>query len=372
MDANAAMIIAAIDRMAAWTEHDETCSSACTGWCRRPPLALFTQAANKHEKTVVLSVEPPPPASTSIGMPTCIDAYTTDIPVVIYSPEQLFVGGDPAKGFVKPTTGTRGTTTWEGLVRLLSRAPEGDAKKHSDPNIAKAARGGWSACALRGGRRLASAFEETRLLGLDIDKNGDVEKALKAFEPFKKIVHITYKSTPDKPRCRVILLLKQPCRETEVFRRAHRAVRHAVVRAGWFHEDDFDDAGSDPSRLWYLPMVPPGVPYTFHATDGALLDVGKLATSAATKKPCVKKTAKTGRPNTDGSGALAWADRKMREAPEGHRHKTVYSTAVWLSEIEPPIPEHEIESVLLRHAPDGHENEFKRTIADAIRRGRAA
>jgi hypothetical protein len=118
------------------------------------------------------------------------------VPIVLYTPSQLFVDGDPARGFRGKTTGTLGTTTWTGLVRLLSRAPEGDPKRYPDPNVQKSARGGWSACALKGGRRLASAFGETRLLGLDIDKNGDIEKALEAFAPFRKIVHGTYKSIP--------------------------------------------------------------------------------------------------------------------------------------------------------------------------------
>src|SRR5271168_5032767 len=96
------------------------------------------------------------------------------VPIVLYTPSQLFVDGDPARGFRGKTTGTLGTTTWTGLVRLLSRAPGGDPKRYPDPNVQKSARGGWSACALNRGRRLASAFIETRLLGLDIDKNGDI------------------------------------------------------------------------------------------------------------------------------------------------------------------------------------------------------
>ena len=285
-------------------------------------------------------------------------------PVVLYTPSQLFVDGDPARGFRGKTTGTPGTTTWAGLVRLLSRAPEGDLNRYPDPNVQKSARGGWSACALNGGRRLASAFIETRLLGLDIDKNGDIEKVLEAFSPFQKIVHGTYKSTPTAPRCRVILPLKDTCRDPGLFRCAHRAVRAAVVRRGWFHPEDFDDAGSDPSRLWFLPMVPPGVRYGFRVTDGEPLDIGKLVTS--------KVTGCTARPKTISkpSAALAWATRKMNDAPEGRRHGTVYSMAAWLSEIAPPIPHDDIYATLLPHAPEGRAAEFRRTIGDGIRQGR--
>lgn len=304
--------------------------------------------------------------------PISIADDAIEIPIVIYTPSQLYVHGDPAKGFRPQTTGTPGTTTWAGLARLLGRASEGEPSKYADPNVQKSARGGWSGCSLRNGRRLASAFVETRLLGLDIDKNGKVEQALKAFEPFKKIVHATYKSTAEAPRCRVILLLKVPCRDAEAFRRAHRAARHAVVQAGWFHPEDFDDAGSDPSRLWFLPMVPPGISYIFHVTEGALLDVSKLSAPVAANKPTLAKVARSSKPSGSGSGALAWADRRMRSASEGHRHSTVYAVAAWLAEIAPPIPEHEIVDVLMSYAPAGRDAEFRRTIADGIRRGRAA
>jgi hypothetical protein len=294
-----------------------------------------------------------------------VHADAAPIPIVLYTPFQLYVDGDPAKGFRPRTRGTLGTTPWAGLARLLSRAPEGDPKKYPDPNVQKSARGGWSACALNEGRRLGSAFVETRLLGLDIDKNGHVEQALKAFAPFKKIVHSTYKSTEGAPRCRVVLFLKDTCRDAEMFRRAHRAVRQTVVHGGWFQSNDFDDAGSDPSRLWFLPMVPPGGRYIFHVTGGVLLDLSKLVTTTvATTRPLTKTT-------SNGSGALGWAHRRMAEAPEGHRHTTVFSLAAWLAEITPPLPDTDILSTLMARAPHGREAEFHRTALDGIRRRRA-
>ncbi|MBL9028177.1 MAG: hypothetical protein JNL21_38650 [Myxococcales bacterium] len=292
------------------------------------------------------------------------------IPIVIYRPEQLFVGGDPARGFQPQTTGTSCTVSWDDLTRLLGRAHVGDPTTHPDPNTQKSARGGWSACRLRGGRRLASAFVETRLLGLDIDRHGDIDRALRAFQPFRKLVHATYKSTEAEPRCRVILPLKESCFSTEKFKRAHHAVRYAVVRAGWFEADDFDDAGSDPSRLWYLPMVAPGVSYRFEVTDGELLDIEKLLPS----RPSLKKTTSpTPSPTTaNRSAALAFAERKMADTQEGRRHTTVFSLAAWLGTITPPIPDDQIEASLLAHAPEGHDAEFRRTIRDGIRRARAA
>ena len=291
---------------------------------------------------------------------------TSPIPIVVYTPSQLYLDGDPARGFRPRTTGTPGTTTWAGLARLLSRAPEGDPNRYPDANVQKSARGGWSACSLTEGRRLGSAFVETSLLGLDIDKNGNVEQALRAFEPFKKIVHSTYKSTDAAPRCRVILKLKDPCRDADQFRRAHRAVRETVVLSGWFRSDDFDDAGSDPSRLWFLPMVPPGGRYIFHVTGGELLDLSKLVTraTAATRRPLAKTT-------SNGSGALAWAHRKMADAPEGHRHTTVFSLAAWLAEITPALRDTDILSTLMPLAPHGRQAEFERTVLDGIRQGRA-
>lgn len=368
MDAITASIIANVERLVARQGCSEDCTSACRGWCQLPPplfVTLTPQVANVEPEPLAVPV-------TDQRSPTVnVEADATRIPIVIYTPSQLFVDGAPGR-FRKETTGTPGVTTWDGLVRLLSRAHEGDPKKYLDANVQKAARGGWSACALRGGRRLGSAFVETRLLGLDIDKNGDIDKALTAFEPFRKIVLSTYKSTAEKPRCRVILLLTEPCRDAALFRRAHEAVRHAAVSGGWFEADDFDKAGGDPERLWFLPMMPPGVAYVFHATDGALLDIRKLAPNVSSKKATIKTSAKPRKPNTNGSGALAFAERKMATASKGHRHTTAFSMAAWLSEIKPQIPEHEIEGVLMRYAPQRREDEFRRTIGDAIRRGRAA
>jgi hypothetical protein len=370
-------MIANVQRMNELARCQDICGGfECYGWCRPPILFPTPESVHvEHAPTVEPEVAEPPTASTNVT-PTATAEDPSPIAVTIYKPSQLYIESDPAKGFKPRTTGTPCNTTWEQLVRVLSRAPEGDPKKYRDPNVQKSARGGWSACALKEGRRLASAFIETRLLGLDIDKNGDIERVLKAFEPFKKIVHSTYKSTKDAPRCRVVLLLKEACRDADAFRRAHRVVRETVVRGGWFDAKDFDDAGSDPSRLWFLPMVPPFVPYVFHVTDGALLDVSKLVPKLAASNPIVRKTTPkftaTHKTSPNGAGALAWADRKMHEAAEGQRHTTVYSTAAWLAAIDPPIPDPQIASALMPHAPVGREAEFRRTIADAIQRGRAA
>jgi hypothetical protein len=111
-------------------------------------------------------------------------------------------------------------------------------------------------------------------------------------------------------------------------------------------------------------MVPPGVRYEFRVTGGEPLDIGKLVTP--------KAAARTVRPKTISkpSAALAWATRKMNDAPEGRRHMTVYSMAAWLSEIVPPVDDDDIYVTLLPHAPAGREAEFRRTIGDGIRQGR--
>lgn len=370
MDAVTRTIIANVERRLAEMDCAEFCGVECRGWCRRPVLSPPPEPACVEEQLAVAAT-PEPQLELNAALPVVIED-SLSIPIVIYTPSQLFVDGDPAKAFRARTTGTPGTTTWDGLVRMLSRAPEGDPSRYADPNVQKAARGGWSACALKNGRRLGEAFVETRLLGLDIDNNGEIEKALAAFAPFKKIVHSTYKSTAEAPRCRVVLLLKEPCRDADAFRRAHRALRQGLVRAGWFRAEDFDDAGSDPSRLWFLPMVPPGVPYAFHVTEGALLDLRKLVPNVASEKPTIRKSKNTKTTSTNGAGALVWADRRMSAASEGQRHTRAFSLSAWLAEISPPIPEPEIEAMLMRHAPEGREAEFERTIADGIRRGRAA
>jgi len=179
MDTITAMITANVERMLAQNACLEACGGfECFGWCK-PPVLFPSKSAHGDVHDVEPEAEAPS-VSTRTPELVCTEADTAAIPIVIYKPQQLFVGGDPGKGFVKPTIGTPGVTTWNALARMLSRASEGDPKKYIDPNLQKAARGGWSACALHGGRRLGSAFIETRLLGLDIDKNGDIEKVLTA------------------------------------------------------------------------------------------------------------------------------------------------------------------------------------------------
>lgn len=285
--------------------------------------------------------------------------------ITTFTPRQLFVDGDPKRNFRAGTTGTPQEAMWSGLARLLG--PEHvkvvDPRDYGgDLDLAKRARGGWVACKLTEGRRLTSSFEWTSLMGFDLDKTG-LANASWAFAPFRKIIHGTYKSSDAKPRCRVILLLKEVCTDIGTFKRAHQALRAELVRSRGLPADD-DPAGSDPHRLWYFPVIQPGSDYEFEATGGELVDV----TAWAARNPPVERKKRTNVP-TDAAAALTWAGIKQASASEGTRHHTAFASAAWLAELN--ATDDEIEAALLPYAPDGREREFKKVISDGIARGRA-
>ena len=309
----------------------------------------------------------------SSSMPTAITTPENErmIPLVIYKPQQLFMAGNPARGFRSNTTGTSGRVSWTGLVEVSagrrSEVQNGTAiPEHREGRswwIDRLPSPGWTPPGI-GVRRDPAAGPRHR----QARRHRPRAEGIRAPS---RVVHQTYKSTDAEPRCRVILLLKEPCLSANRFRRGHVAVRHAVVRVKWFAADDFDDQGSDPSRLWYLPMVPPDARYRFEVTDGEPLDLDKLVPNAP-PPPRTRKDPTSRATTSKGSAALAWAERRMAETREGHRHTTVFSLAAWLGEMTPPIDEGDIMTALLAHAPDGHDAEFERTIRDGLRRARAA
>jgi hypothetical protein len=294
----------------------------------------------------------------------------TPLPVTIYRAADLHVGGDPCKGFRPRTTGTSSTVTWAELARVLGpgRCTVGDPGKYPDPKVAKSARGGISLCGLDGGRRLASAFTGTRLLGLDLDHHGDVDQALRAWAPFRKMVFTTYRNTPTEPRCRVVLMLSETCSDASALRQGHQAVRQVAVNQGWFKAGDFDNAGADPTRLWFLPMIPPGSRYVFHVTDGALLDLARLPAPPPPKQSIRPRSSGGG----DGSAAIARAREIIRETPHGGRHERMRNLALWLARDVSISADAAIYDALTIPADDENEaREFHSAIAWGIKTGRA-
>src|SRR6516162_9410296 len=97
---------------------------------------------------------------------------------------------------------TRGTTrelSWSDLVALLSTAVE-----LTDKNAAP----GWSAAEFRGPRSKANVIR-VHFVVMDFDSHG--VSAVESFlGPTQAIVHATWSSTREHPRCRAVLNLSRP------------------------------------------------------------------------------------------------------------------------------------------------------------------
>jgi len=178
----------------------------------------------------------------------------------------------------------------------------------------------------------------------------------RAFAPFVKIIHSTHSSTGAEPRCRVIFMTKNPCTDRGLFRRAHAALRDAAVRLDGYAPSDFDAAGADPERLFYLPTIPGGGVYRVEITKGELLDLGRLAPPQA---PQVRPPQRQPQRTSEGSGwggALAHAEHQMRMAERSQRHDTSRNMAFFLARVTPEIPADVIRSTVLAFCPS-HERE---------------
>lgn len=106
-----------------------------------------------------------------------------------------------------------------------------------------------------GGRITRDHVETVTALGLDIDEvNGDPKKALEDLHqalPYAKVAHSTFSSTPEEPRCRVILPFDREYTVTE-FERIWRYVH--VLTGGKL----LDVKCKNPDRLYYTPRWPAG------------------------------------------------------------------------------------------------------------------
>jgi hypothetical protein len=300
----------------------------------------------------------PTEPSTAPMMNTATAAAT--FPITVFPSAVLFIGGKPGK-FAPNTTGRSGDATWESFTRMFdaSRAHPG-AKGH---------RGGVSLCGLRGGRRTATSFTGTGLLGLDVDHHGDIDRVMnaKAFAPFVKVVHSTHSSTEAEPRSRIIFVTKKLCTDRSVLRRAHQALRAAATRLDGYVETDFDNAGQDPERLFYLPTIPEGGVYRVEITSGELLDLDRLAPPQAPQvRPPQGHTPRTCEGQGWG-GAVSHAQHQMRMAEPSQRHDTSRNMAFFLARVMPEIPADVIRSTVLAFCPEpSREREWIDLVRSAL------
>ncbi|MCL2447632.1 MAG: hypothetical protein FWD17_01660 [Polyangiaceae bacterium] len=270
-----------------------------------------------------------------------------------------------------PQVGTPCRMTWGELTAYLSRPTTGDPIAFPNPDDAKRQAGAWSPCLYRDNHRAKDKIVRAWAITFDIDGGGDVDRASEAFGAFRKIVHSTYKSRPDAPRCRVVLPLTEACSDVALYERAHAAGRRALRERGFI----VDEGAKDASRLNFAPMVHPGQTFGFRATDGVAFDVKKFA-AAMPPPPKPKPPPKPEHRDRYVQGALRRASDAVSAAGVGDRHHALAREAYSLARHELGLSLEQIELVLLgafvSAAGEHRRREGQRTIADAFHAARKA
>ena len=228
----------------------------------------------------------------------------------------------------KPQAGTWCELEWADFATWLSKPI---------CSVEKTGHGGYSPARYRDNIRHLDKLEKIWALVIDVDVEGDTDKVAAAVAAHSCIIHETFTSTPSQPRCRLLVQLAQPT-DARTYAAAHQQFLKDL-RKNHVHADE---KATDASRLSYCPVRPPGSPYKFRVTQGAPLEIKKLAeavwmggtTSAHhVKHPDQKSsTAQVSRQYVE--SAVASAIHNIETAHEGSRHATLIREALSLSRPE--------------------------------------
>ena len=163
--------------------------------------------------------------------------------------------------------------TWSNLVKRLSEATvtsetysqfiKATKKEQSDIKDV----GGFVGGFLLNGRRTKDAVSYKQLLTLDIDfSHADFWSDFQMLFDCAAVIHSTHKSTPEKPRHRLIIPLSR-----EVTAEEYEPIARYVANA--INIDLFDQSTYEPNRFMFWPSVSSDMPYYFEFQDGEWLDV---------------------------------------------------------------------------------------------------
>jgi hypothetical protein len=271
-------------------------------------------------------------------------------------PEIDFLYISPPRFRASPQVGVPTRPTWMQCAAYLSRPSIGDAKDEA---------GGYSPALYRDNIRRKSALISIGALVLDMDEGGDVDEVATALGNYDAIVHETFSSTNDAPRCRALVRLVEPV-DAATYEHLHTIARAHLAKAGIV----VDEGAKDASRLSYSPVRRDGAGYRFRTVSGKPLDA-KAVLAAQPPKP-VRVTKPLPRPEHRDryiAGALERAAGEVASASEGIRHYTLSKQAFGLARLG--LSESEIEGALLpafvEAAGERRQYEGARTIRDAIR-----
>ena len=174
-------------------------------------------------------------------------------------------------------------TTWQELLNKLSKTTRtGETtkqflalKKNEQDNIKDV--GGFFGGYLIGGKRGNNSVLARQLVTLDIDegKNNTWEDFCMLFD-CSACVYSTHKHTPEKPRLRLLIPLKD-----EVTPEEYEAISRYIASCVGINQ--FDDTTFQPARFMYYPSTPSDGEYIFEYQDGRWLD-GKAILSENYRK----------------------------------------------------------------------------------------
>jgi hypothetical protein len=270
----------------------------------------------------------------------------------------IFAAGFPPG----PQVGTPHRMSVRDLALYLSLSTVGTSK-----NIA----GGWSPARYRDNVRRKANIVHVCALVLDVDEGGDVQAVANVLDRYAAIVHSTFSSTPEAPRCRAVLPFAAPV-DVPTYERAH-----AVVGASLKGHGVTVDAGAkDASRLSFAPVIKPGATFQFRETHGKLLDASAVLAAHA-PRPTRRRTPRPAEPRSQDRyhrAAMRRAAEAVFRSTEGSRHATLNREAYALARLG--LEEDELDRALspafVAAAGQHRAHECRRTIRDAVAARRRA
>jgi hypothetical protein len=255
-----------------------------------------------------------------------------------------------------PQVGKPVRMTWPEIAAYLSRPSVGEAKDEA---------GAWSPALYTDAVRRKSNLVSIGALVVDVDEAGDVDRVADVVGRYDAIVHETFSSTADAPRCRAVLRLAHAV-DAATYEALHKIVRTGLGRAGI----KADEGAKDASRLSYAPVRRPGSGYRFRQLDGMLLDAHRVISAQPAPPPrAVPRPVEPEHRDAYVRGALRSAAAAVAGASEGTRHYVLCKEAFGLARLD--LSEAAIVDALLpaflAAAGERRELEGRRTIRDAVR-----
>lgn len=196
-----------------------------------------------------------------------------------------------------------------------------------------------------------------------------MERVAAVVARYRAIVHSTFSSTPDAPRCRIVLALAEPIDAT-TYEATHAVVRARLRGAGV----SADEGAKDASRVSYAPVVRPGASYHYRSIDGAPLDARAVLAAQPPPPRSAPRLPPPEHADAYVRAALRRAADTVAGSSPGARHYALCREAYALARLG--VDEAQIASALLpafvASAGEARRHEGERSIRDAVRARRGA